>query len=484
MRYDEGMRRAPLCEAAVLATGLGLLAGCSYTFDEPLPGLTLVGERPDMSRLPRLNRAPAEDAYTVLGHDGTPWLAILEPNNLIRVRRLAPPDAEEELRGKSIFIRWRAFYIFEPGDPKGPTPTRLRVRAAGAPDPGQEFLLPPGDGYLATDGGNTVFVYWIKSKETRTFDLYRRDGSFHRELPVPAGTNPAQPFEKGGFFDGSGRRLYVRDMEGKVKVYSTRDENDGDLGVQPQSMILLDTRRMLTCGDQKDPMAVQGLRVVPLDSSTGGSGGDPLVLDPECSPGALWISGGQVYYTVREEMRRVPLSGGKPEVVFNSKGRQVLLFGPNNALVYSTTPPQTFRGNAGDGWLGEWRFMDRGRLPSFSNDGKRMRWLENAATIAGSGTLKVAPIGGEARTLAQNVWAYSEIGDGRLLTVANYAFFGTQNRIIAIDEAAGHAQWVADSASYFTYIPGSTDILVYLTRSNLTFDLVRVPIPPKLAPPQ
>jgi hypothetical protein len=479
------MRRAPLrtlCKTAGIAwacaSGLGLLAGCSYTFDEPLPGLTLIGERPDMSRLPRLNRAPAEDAYTVLGHDGTPWLAILEPNNLIRVRRLAPPDAEEELRGKSIFIRWRAFYIFEPGDPRTKAPTRLRVRAAGAPDQGQEFLLPPGDGYLATDGGNTAFVYWIKSKETKTFDLYRRDGSFHRELPVPAKTNPAQPFEKGGFFDGSGRRLYVRDGDGRVKVYSTRDENDGDLGVQPQQMILLDSKRMLTCGEEKDPMEVRGLRVVSLDG-----GAEPLLLDQACTPGALWISGGQVYYTVKEEMRRVALAGGgTPEVVFNNKGRQVLLFGPNNTLVYSTTPPQTFRGNAGDGWLGDWRFMDRGRLPSFSNDGKRMRWLENAATISGSGTLQVAPIGGEPRVLAQNVWAYSELFDGRLLTVANYAFFGTQNRIIAIDEAAGHAQWVADSASYFTYIPGSTDILVYLTRSNLTFDLVRVPIPPRVGP--
>src|SRR5947209_4939561 len=85
---------------------------CSYTFDDQPPDIPLVGEPPDMSRFPRLNRAPVDDAYIVYGIDNMPWAVLLEPGDLIRVHRLVDPVAEEELHGSNIFIRGSAFYTF------------------------------------------------------------------------------------------------------------------------------------------------------------------------------------------------------------------------------------------------------------------------------------------------------------------------------------------------------------------------------------
>ena len=167
-------------------------------------------------------------------------------------------------------------------------------------------------------------------------------------------------------------------------------------------------------------------------------------------------------------------------MVFDGVGRQLLLVGPDEQLVYSTDPQGRWANNASDGWLGDWQFMKRGRSVGFSFSGKRLRWLEGAATLNGSGDLlSAAGPGEEPLRLARNVTRYGELSDGRVLALSNAAFWGTQNRIIVIDEQTRTAAWVADSASAFMYVPGSRDLLVFLTTGGTSFDLVRVTIPRK-----
>lgn len=466
------MSRPRVCALSLVLSGLSLvLSACSYTFDDTAPELPLVGEPPDMSRYPRLNVGPVDDAYIVRGVNNTFWAVMLEPGDLVRVRKLSDPPAEEELRGSSIFIRPRAFYAFE-RDPAGKEKTRLHVRSAGDPTAGAEFLLPPGDGSLYTGPYDLVFMYWIKSKDSKTFDVYRRDGSYHRVLPVPAKVDPRAPLSEGGFYDWTGDHLYIRDGNSRLVGYSTRDEKDIDLGEQPPSVTLLDDG-VLACDDKK------GLRVSFF------VGGDPRVLDASpCndSAGPYFGENDTILYLVGDQMRQVPLDGSAaPKVIFDQSGKQILAFGPESKLIYSTTPRGEFRNNASNGYLGDWQFMERGRWVTFSVDNKRLRWLEHAANLVGSGDLLSAEIpGGAPQRLARNVISYSELRDRRILAVSNYAFWGTQNRIIAIDEDRHESRWVADSASAFQYIPGSNDLLVYVTLSTGVFDVVRVPIPPKL----
>src|SRR5581483_3203224 len=104
--------------------------------------------------------------------------------------------------------------------------------------------------------------------------------------------------------------------------------------------------------------------------------------------------------------------------------------------------------------------MERGIYPQFSRDGARIRWIEHAANPFAVGDLYSASVpGGQPGRPPRNVRIFSEYKDGRVLAVANYAYPGTQNRVIVIDEDARVAQWVADSAFSYRQVRGSNDVL-------------------------
>ena len=44
--------------------------------------------------------------------------------------------------------------------------------------------------------------------------------------------------------------------------------------------------------------------------------------------------------------------------------QQVLALGPDQSVCYSRDPPSLYGGGIGDGWLGDWNFMERGRSTS------------------------------------------------------------------------------------------------------------------------
>ena len=170
------------------------IAGCSLTFDAEAPDVPLLGEPPDMSRLPRLNKGPVDDAYIVRGADGANWVAIQELGDLLRVRRLSEPVREEEIRVKNPIIHWRGFFFIEPAaDPT--KPTKVTIRAAGEAGAGAQFFVPPGPGQLLTGGADQVFLYWVTRQQTTHFDIVRRDGTFRRRVPVPEGVDPTKPLD-------------------------------------------------------------------------------------------------------------------------------------------------------------------------------------------------------------------------------------------------------------------------------------------------
>jgi hypothetical protein len=225
---------------------------------------------------------------------------------------------------------------------------------------------------------------------------------------------------------------------------------------------------LITCGSD-------GVRSVPLD------GTPETVIDPEACDGssALWLDNGRLIYPKAGSLWRVPLDGsGPPELVLPA-GQRLLAFSPDDQLVYSTDPSDRYAAGAGDGWLGNWRFMERGRAVSYSRDGKRLRWLEHAAKQGGIGDLYSAEPNQSPLHLARNVRVYEPLSDGRILAGANHAFRGVQNRVITIDEQARASYWVADQAADYVRIPGSNDLLIDVVTGPTAFDVVRVPIPPK-----
>jgi hypothetical protein len=465
-----------------------VVGGCSYTFDSSAPDITLLGGPPNTDGLPRLNHAPAGEDYLVLGYDdngnqNANWVAFDEevqtsdgPVNGLRTVRLDPPQKEELVVADQVTPGYTRLFLVNhnPVDPKGPP--ILSIRAAGQPTPPITFNLPGSPGFIGIGYGETAFLYWVAAPTQQTWFIFRSDGSFMRELPIPSGTDVTDPQID---FDWSGdsQFLVVRDVSGDVIVHATTENSDVDLGMRPKLMGVYGNQLLITCGDD-------GLRTVTLDGAT------EKVLDPmACDEhGALEVQYQQmmswVYYGSDAQLLRVPLDGsGPPEIVLKN-GLRPLAFLADGRIMYSRTPSDEFVNSAGDGWLDNWKFMNRGLDAGLSSDGKRVRFLENAATPNGAGELLAKPVGStETLHLAQNTRQWEELGDGRILADADHAFRGVQNRIVVIDEKTRTARWVASAAADYMHIPGTSDLLIDVVTGPTGYDIVRVPIPPPDAPP-
>jgi hypothetical protein len=453
-----------------------LACGCSYTFDANAPDLPLVGGPPNMASFPRINRGPAGGAVLMDGWDGETWAVFRErPTGLeatmpyLRLVRLGEPAAEEVLEAEEVIVSFSAFFIFdEKMNAEGKKERHLVIRSPGEPQPWAEFSFPGGEA-LFIPGGDQVFIFWLLSAETKDFLVQWRDGSFSRRIPVPAGVDPADPGARGQFqFTNDLGRLITRDAMGEVVVHSTRSEKDTPLGKRPHVWTIDYARqRMVTCGQD-------GIHSVPLDGTA------EVVLDTAvCDTAPIYLRGGYMYFYRGGNMWRVKLDGTTASEPALDGGLRPLFWMRDLSIVYSLDPGDRYAAGAGDGWLNGWRFMERGRNAGPSIDGKRMRWLEHAAKPGGIGELLSAPIGGEPLILAHNVRLYEELADGRVLANSNRAFRGAQNRVIVIDEEARESRWVADMAADYVRIPGKQEILVDVISGPTTYDIVRVPIPPK-----
>jgi hypothetical protein len=481
-----------LVSVGIGALGLGALAGCSWTFDDSAPDVPLLGDAVPPERFAKLNTDPARDAFQVSDSHGNPWVAmpsaaplvLIDPPppqhdtvTLLRLDANAPTDGRERkvVTADHTYISSHFVYLVDPptgaakDDPMAVT--HVTAVPVGYDDPAQMYTFPNGLEYFLASSTDQAFVYWVpKAVDPRLF-VSRTDGSYQRALAPPRGYDSATMSQQLRlFFDRSGDRLFVQDGTQRIQVYTTTSEAVLDLGVQPTAYVLdSDQSHLVCCSDA-------GLKRVATDGS-----GEQVLDAAACTADILRVSGGAVYYLREAALWRAPLDGSAPprQVVAAPVG-QLLALGPAGVPLYSRDSSVTYGAGIGDGWLGDWQFMQRGRRPGFSADKTRLRWLENAARSDGSGDLDSATVADRAVLhLARNVRTTAELRDGRVLAISNAAFKGTQNRLIAIDEASRTAQWVVDSARDFLFIPGTQDLLVKIVVGQLGYDIRRVPIPPR-----
>lgn len=484
------MPRRPLALLFALAT---IAPACSYTFTDEQPTVELRGPVPSLEGVPRLNRAPATSGAGIIqGYDKAYWTYFTEARSRIRVVRLKDPPAEQVYEpADQVTIRYRAFYI--KGDlQKAITdkkPLTLDIVEPGLPvDKGVRFELPAEPHILFIWGPNDeYFMFWPTQPpdpKTAVATVYRRDlKSKIRDIPLPAEVDPASPYTKGQYaFSWDGARVVIRDGREHVWVHELNPSSDRDLGPQADMVYLDDNRKVVfTVGNN-------GVRAVPID------GKPPLILDPTgADSDSFWLDWTYGYYLLPDSdvLRRVKLDGSAPpEVLDQGHGlRRVLDIGPDDQLVYSTDPWGRYAYGAGDGWIGSWRFMERGLSARFSTDGKRLRWVERAAQQGGIGDLYAVDLSGTPpgtsapatppSLLSRNVRQWDELRDGRLLVVENHAQRGVWNRLVTIDEKTRTAQWVCPGAHQWRYVPSSNDVLVDVISTATAWDIVRMPIPPK-----
>jgi hypothetical protein len=462
-------------------------AGCSFTFDSEAPDLPLLGAPVDTDPLPRLNdKVTTGGVSIVTGADNKPWAVFSEPIDTdngpqkgLRLVRLAGDPVVETIVSDGPSGNGPAFYFTPPSmmPSKKPDPsmmTELHIHFVGSGQPDDVFQLPGGQPLLIPDAKNTVFVWWVLDMSTTQFLVQRRDRTFSRMIPI-GNLPPTDPFSAGElFFSRDGKWLYIQDSQQSVQRFSTLSDDSEQIGMMLPKLLALDENRQVLVGCSADS-GLSLTPVAPLATTT--------VIDPEpCyENGILWLYGTTTIYQSNDThaVKRIPSDGSGPPVEVLGGDKRFLGFGPSDAVLFSDDPIDRYVNGAGDAWMGDWKFMTRGRNIQFSRDNSKVRWLDFAAQPSAVGDLLSAPLGGSPVRLGRNVRRYEELNDGRVIASADRAFRGTQNRVVVIDEQAGAAYWVADQAADYVRIPGSTDVLVDVISGPSGFDIVRVPVPPQ-----
>jgi len=494
---------------ALIAT-LIVAAGCSYTFDTSEPTLPYIGTDTDAATLPKLNAAPVDGEVFALGADKRVWLLFQYVDTTWNMFPMSGDPASDTLDPDEDMqlVTWRALYITKRGGAAGvdggvpdmavgpdmaqppigdmgPPPPQnitLIVRSVGE-HPGQSFQVPDGPALLYSLGADDVFAYIVTNPALPGYLLQRRDGSFKRIVPWPKGIDPANPFKNGLFFgdNGAGDVFYDRDIDGRIVGHHTRDNTDVDLGIRPRFLAWVDSKRFVTCGND-------GVRVVFVDGVT-----PELVLDDDiCKTQLLGLSGGYVYYNVATTVRKAKLDGKEaPQALFDfGEARVLAIATPGDNILYSTDPADRYVHGAGDGWLANWKFMERGLNPTWSGDRQHLYWLEHAAQGSATGDLMTVKLpapgipGGTPVTLAKNTRQFAFLSDGRILADENRANNGIWNRIVLIDETRGHKQYVVSGANHYSQIPGTNDYIVdVVSGATSGHDVARISLPPIEPPP-
>ncbi len=460
-RYNSVMAR--------LVFGALLLCGCSYTFDGSAPDVVLSGGAPALDGKPEIVLEAGQQLRMMAGADGAQW-ALIEERAFLRAEggaravRLAAPEAEEtfawieRIGGGAVY--WRA-----PGS-EADAPTRLVMRRLGAAED-RVFELPPGGGSYVTSPEDHALAFAPVRMKGMSPDatLLRTDLTFRRDVLPPFGI--AGLSEPGPAFDRRGDHYFGYTTDGQIVAFSTHDQQVAELGRWLEDPSHANLVRVDDDGAQLVLCGVRGLATLPFDGSPG------RMLDGQPCSWSFSIVDGLALYFSSGELRQAALDGSARRTLAGwPEGRKVLAL-TQGAVAYAD-------GDATDGWLGERRFMERGRLVTFSRDRQRVRWLEHAATLQGEGVLMSAPIdGGEPIKLALNVRDYAELDDGRVVAASNQAVTGTHNRVIVINEQTRSAKMVAEGASGFKVIPGAHELLVerVIERPDHSTVWIRMPIP-------
>ena len=476
---------------ALLVFACWLPLGCSLTFDANAPTIPLLGNPPAMAGIPRLNTQPVTDEAFSYGADGHLWLVMSQLDKSWRAVNLYDESKVETIVADNMIVLSSALiYTKSLSTPDSPVQQLALTERSLGEQPGHTFTLPSnGPAIVVPGGADDVFAYVVADPSIPGYVLQRRDGSFSRTVPWPKGVDPTDPFSDTQlifFFDtGAGLTFYDRNDDGRIVGHHTKDNLDIDIGIRPRVLQWVDDNTLVTCGND-------GVRLVYVtpDSTNMGKLPPERVLDEDiCQPTLLTQNSGYVYYEVGTVVRKAKLDGSEPpRAVYDFSQNRVLRIGfPDDSVIYSTDPSTRYIHGAGDGWLGNWKFMQRGTDLTYTSDQKTLFWLEDSAQSSGVGELKMVTLpaaatpGGTPRPLAQNVHDYTQLADGRVLCNDNFAFSGTFNRLVLIDLKKNESQWFADSSNHWSLFNSSKEAIVdVVTGATSGHDVVRMTLPPPL----
>ena len=462
-------------------------AGCVYEWNGRAPVLQLSGTAPSLDALERLNTRPAGLAQPMTGADGAPWVAFCEfdagegesfgPRGCKRehlVRLGAPVQGtagDEVILADAFDVHDHTLYVSR--DEAQATLRGITLHRPGQPATDDvTFHFRAGRPLIVAndDGESDVFAYLVLDPSTDHFDVLRRDRRHARAIPLPAGVDASALDEQPGFdlrFTTDGSVLVVRGPDGTTTAHATLDDTSIDLGKRPVDFFLDSPRRaLLTVGSD-------GLRSVPLDG-----GAERVLATASFNAASLVVKDGAAWYPDGANLYRVALDGSGPPALVQANAARLIAIGPHGEIAYSRDAGDRYVGGAGDGWLADWSFMQRGQLVTWNAPGSRLHFLEHAATIDTVGDLISAAIpNGAPQKLALNVHDFQELGDGRVVVLENHVYEGTWNRLVVVDETAGTKRWVTPATAQFLLVPRSSEVIADVISGASGYDIVRMPIP-------
>jgi hypothetical protein len=352
------------------------------------------------------------------------------------------------------FIGKRYLYLFgfsyvevvTPGEPNG-----LFIGFGNTGDP--NMTLFEDEGYLTATVEGSLVIYCMATGEQRTACS---NCTPQRNLGRPNGTQRLYlPDGDGGIFGAASpcrpdiANITLPRAPGAVAGFYADDDDNG----------------VALCTDQ-------GLFAIDTTSGT------LQKVDSDPCKGVLGGRDSRVVYQTSDWLRSYDFSVGTVGNITTGGVTDVWEIGPNDVAVRRDSG--LYVNGAGDGWVGRWRFMERGIDAHFTADGEGMTFLDHAATVNGAGLLIQAPLYGRMppQNLARNVTRWDTLPDGRIVAASNHAFDGTQNRAVLVDIAHQQVRLLAESAVDIQRVPGRNEALIekYGTTGGEHL-LVRVAIP-------
>lgn len=481
---------------------------CSYNFgsDQPWP---TAGAPVDVRGLQHVfiplvhectSRLVGYPFQFMTGEDGAPWLVFRDHGEMsdYHLVRLGEPATEERippgLDRSSVGRRAITFFDLKAGDavlhwPGQPGTSRFHLES----DTGA-----PCCSFGTTDDDEVLFWHTQTSLEVR-----RTDSSYRHSFPL----DPRQPAAIRVFDDA-----VAEVVDGRLRFHSTREERfvDAPPTAAPPSIAYYqrDLQSIIGCGQQGlVRIPIDGGPWARLDSSCTYIG--PPLLDPctpslddepSCETDVCWVDSPWRLAQRRIQYMRPESDLGSPLRVSTASiesGSPLLSgFVPQSDVLldlagthYATMPVdrsvQSLSRFSGPLSIDGRLVAEHGRSLHFSRDGTRVRFLERAANLFGTGQLMAGPIEGPYDPIAHNVLRYDELADGRLIAAVNLVYLGVHNRVVLIDEARREVQPLVEGARDYRLIPGEKEAMVRLVRAGLNeyeepMDWVRVPLPPPL----
>jgi hypothetical protein len=456
------------------------LAGCTFTWNAGEPALPLSGSPPSLSSLTRLSTVPSSRATLMLGADGAPWAAFCEfatdgtggngrGCRRMRLRRLDDVPGDESIEADGFQLHYTELYVIHE-DPDTVTRAITLHHPGAAASDDVTFQLPGGRASYGSTGDPSVFFYWALETVPPTWTTHRRDLSYERNIPIPPEIDPTGMTHANDIaiaLDPGGTRLVLHSWNGTMTIFSTVDEATFPIGqTAPDFVFDEDHGAVVTYG-------TDGVRSIPLDGSL-----DKYLSNDKVDQSSVGITATDFLYGSPSGVWRVSLDGSTAPVLIQAGAARARAVSQAGAVAYGYDASTLYTGAAGDGWLDGWQFMERGRGLRFSADGKRLHFLEHAATLGTYGDLTTATDRATAnRLLGINVHAYDELPDGRLVAIENAIERGTWNRLVLIDEAHGDKRWLAPSTAEMFVVPGGHAVLANVVADGDLYDIYLAPVP-------